>query len=77
VLDPRAWLAGFRAVVRKRPSLRASSQQALELSTEFLVAADGLVLACRYGVHAHDQWPADDLQLAGQYLPATDHPLRA
>jgi hypothetical protein len=31
VLDPRAWLAGVRAVARKRPSLPASSQQALGL----------------------------------------------
>jgi hypothetical protein len=40
VLDPRAWLAGVRAVTSKRPSLPVSRQQALGLPVDFLVAAD-------------------------------------
>ena len=76
VLDPRAWLAGVRAVTSKRPSLPASRQQALGLPADFLVAADGNVLACKYGVHAYDQWSVDDLlQLAGQHIQPTDHRL--
>jgi peroxiredoxin len=77
VLDPRAWLAGVRAVTGKRPSLPASRQQALGLPADFLVAADGHVLACKYGVHAYDQWSVDDLlQLAGHHTQPTDHRLR-
>ena len=78
VLDLHAWLAGFRAVARKRPSLRASSQQALELSTDLMVEADDHILACKSGVHADDRWSLDDLlHLASRYLPATDHPVPA
>jgi hypothetical protein len=78
VLDPHAWLAGFRAVARRRPSRRASSQQALELSTDLLVAADDHILACKSGVHADDRWSLDNvLHLASRYLPATDHPVPA
>jgi hypothetical protein len=77
LLDPPAWLAGVRAVASKRPSLPASRQQALGLPADFLVAADGCVLACKYGVHACDQWSVDDLlQLAGQHIQPSDHPLR-
>ena len=76
VLDPRAWLAGVRAVTSKHPSLPASGQQALGLPADFLVAADGHVLACKYGVHAYDQWSVDDLlQLAGQRIQPSDHRL--
>ena len=28
---------------------------------DFLIAADGQVLACKYGVHADDQWSVDEL----------------
>ena len=62
VLDPHAGLAGFRAVARKRPSLRASSQHALELSADLLVAADDHILACRSGVYADARWSLDELQ---------------
>jgi peroxiredoxin len=77
LLDPHAWLAGVRAVTSKRPSLPASTQQALGLAADFLVAADGHVLACKYGVHAYDQWSVDDLlQLAGRHIQPSDHRLR-
>ena len=77
VLDPRAWLAGARAVIKKRPVLPANRQQALGLPADFLLAPDGLVLACKYGVHAYDQWSVDDLlHLASKHIRAADHPLR-
>jgi hypothetical protein len=48
----------------------------LGLPADFLVAADGHVLACKYGVHAYDQWSVDDLlQLAGHHIQPTDHRL--
>jgi hypothetical protein len=61
VLDPRARLAGVRAVTKKRPVLPANRQQAVGLPADFLLPPDGHVLAFKYGVHAHDQWPVDDL----------------
>jgi peroxiredoxin len=77
ILDPRAWLAGVRAVTRKRPSLPANRQQALGLPADFLLAANGHVLACKYGMHAYDQWSADDLlHLASKHIRTTDHRLR-
>lgn len=77
VLDPRAWLARVRAVARTRPSLPANRQQALGLPADFLVAADGQVLACKYGAHAYDQWSVDDLlHLASRHNRAIDHRLR-
>jgi peroxiredoxin len=77
VLDPRAWLAGVRAATSKCPSLPANRQQALGLPADFLVAADGQVLACKYGVHAYDQWSVDDLlHLASWHSRAIDHRVR-
>jgi peroxiredoxin len=77
VLDRSAWLAGVRAVTSRCPLLPASRQQALGLPADFLVAADGHVLACKYGVHAYDQWSVDDLlQLAGRHIQPSDHRLR-
>lgn len=70
VLDPRAWWPTLRGLNR---SLRASAggrQPAppahphggrLGLPADFLIASDGRVLACKYGVHAYDQWSVDDL----------------
>ena len=77
LLDPRAWLAGVRAAARKRPSLPANRHEALGLPADFLLAVDGHVLACKYGVHAYDKWSVDDLlQLAGQNIQPADHRLR-
>lgn len=77
ILDPRAWLAGVRAVTKKRPALPANRQQALGLPADFLLAPDGHVLACKYGMHAYDQWSVDDLlHLASKHIRATDHRLR-
>ncbi len=75
LLDPRAWLPvllgisqSFRAILRGRqpvPSLNPAGGR-LGLPADFLIAADGRVLACKYGSHAYDQWSVDDiLALAG------------
>jgi hypothetical protein len=31
------------------------------LPADFLVAPDGLIVACKYGEHAYDQWSVDEL----------------
>ena len=36
-------------------------EKVLGLPADFLIAPDGRVLACKYGVHANDQWSVGDL----------------
>jgi hypothetical protein len=63
LLDPRAWLPGFRGSPK---FLQDSSRQTADctpqskggsfgLPADFLIASDGRVLACNYGAHAFDQ----------------------
>lgn len=70
LLDPRAWvpvlravLGGALAVARGRERLPARRQPGgrLGLPADFLLAPDGRVLAAKYGEHAYDQWPVDEL----------------
>jgi len=70
LLDPRAWgaivrgpLRSLRAAMRNRgssPPLRPSGGR-LGLPADILIAPDGMVLACKYGTHAYDQWSVDAL----------------
>ncbi|MGH3431353.1 MAG: peroxiredoxin-like family protein [Thermocrispum sp.] len=71
VLHPRAWTAPLKPYAwsvamreAREPdgqwfSTRGSSIRGLP--AEFLIAADGRVLAAHYGRHADDQWSVDDL----------------
>ena len=70
LLDPRAWLPIVRAalhsawgVVRHgRPVPPVGPRGgSLGLPADFLIATDGRVLACKYGLHADDQWSVDEL----------------
>lgn len=62
VLDPRAWRAGIRGVrwtgVWDAVSARDNH---LGQPADFLIAADGAVLARKYGTHADDQWTVEEL----------------
>ncbi|MEU8267580.1 peroxiredoxin-like family protein [Sphaerisporangium sp. NPDC049002] len=70
LLDPRVWgpilwsiLRDLGPVLRGRrpsPSLKPHGGR-LGLPADFLIAADGRVLAAKYGAHAYDQWPVDEL----------------
>jgi hypothetical protein len=70
MLDPRAWPTILWAIVRslvaivrgkeRPPALRPHGGR-YGLPAEFLIAADGRVLACKYGRHADDPWSADEL----------------
>lgn len=70
VLDPRAWpaivagslLSAWATLVRRRslPPLNPVGGR-LGLPADFLIAGDGRVLACKYGVHAADHWSVEEL----------------
>ena len=70
LLDPRAWLPVVRAVLdsarqvvregRPVPPVRPGGGS-FGLPADFLIAADGHVLAYKYGRHADDQWSVDEL----------------
>ncbi|GGV17691.1 hypothetical protein GCM10010260_66490 [Streptomyces filipinensis] len=74
-LDPRVWGPVVRAVSRsawgmlrergRRPGGR------LGLPADFLIGADGTVLAAKYGEHAYDQWPVGELLELASAAPRT------
>ncbi len=80
LLSPRAWgpvvravLRGGREVLRGRERLPATRQPGgrLGLPADFLIGTDGRILAAKYGEHAYDQWPVDELlRLASSHRPA-------
>ncbi len=79
----RPVLSVFRSVViilvsvilgrRRMPPLRPAGGS-LGLPADFLVDAEGRIVACKYGEHADDQWPVDDvLVLARRWYDGRDH----
>lgn len=70
LLDPRAWMPFVRGfshdlwqIIRGRqaaPSMKPEGGS-LGLPADFLIAADGHVLACKYGEYVYDQWSVDQL----------------
>jgi peroxiredoxin len=64
LLNPRVLLMALPNVIRmlpKLPGIPPWGKGVLGLPADFLIAADGRVLACQYGTHAYDQWSVDDL----------------
>lgn len=68
LLDPRAWGAIIRGVVRDLgPVLRGTRPAPtgrdgrLGLPADFLIDGGGRVIAAKYGQHAYDQWSVDEL----------------
>lgn len=53
VLSASAWGAAVRGAITKCPS-KPKGESKLGLPADFLIAPDGEVLACKYGVHASD-----------------------
>ncbi|MFE6199832.1 peroxiredoxin-like family protein [Streptomyces sp. NPDC057838] len=82
LLSPRVWgpvvtavLRGGWEVVRGRERLPAADQPGgrLGLPADFLIGPGGRILAVKYGEHAYDQWPVDELlELASAHRPAAD-----
>jgi len=79
LLDPRAWPGIARAVAATVPAVLRGRAPAppskphggrLGLPADFLIAADGTVLAAKYGEHANDQWSVTELlTLVRQEVP--------
>ncbi|MGP4014397.1 peroxiredoxin-like family protein [Saccharopolyspora sp. 5N708] len=66
LLHPRTWGAIVRGVAltlvgRYRPPAARQDGGRLGLPADFLIAADGRVLAAKHGTHAYDQWSVDEL----------------
>jgi hypothetical protein len=70
LLDPRAWLPILRAVAFAIGGLLAGTVRPpsanphggrLGLPADFLIAADGQTIACKYGAHVDDHWSVDDV----------------
>lgn len=69
LLDPRAWPAIATGVAyelvqvvrRRRPAPPPAQGGRLGLPGDFLIAADGRLLEVKYGAHADDQWPVDEI----------------
>lgn len=61
VLDPRAWSAGIRGLLRHGVGLPGKGESMLGLPADFLIAPGGRLLAVQYGSHADDQWSMDEL----------------
>jgi peroxiredoxin len=70
VLDPRAWGAILRGVMRTLVAVLRGKERlppiqprggSLGLPGDFLIAPDGRVVAAKYGVHADDQWSVDEV----------------
>ena len=61
VLDPRAWGAIIHGLSVFGPGPPDRGESGLGLPADFLIAPDGRVIACRYGVHADDHWSVDEL----------------
>lgn len=70
LLDPRAWIpvlrslfrSGCAALLRRKPLPPLDAEGGrLGLPADFLIPADGQVVACKYGAHVYDQWSVDEI----------------
>ncbi|ABC30697.1 conserved hypothetical protein [Hahella chejuensis KCTC 2396] len=62
LMDPRAIAAAIKGGARKMKTANPDKGESpLGLPADFLIAPDGSVVACKYGVHAYDQWSVDDV----------------
>jgi peroxiredoxin len=61
ILDPRVWPAMAQGIALKDKPVGDPENGALGLPGDFLIAADGKIVASHYGRHAYDQWSVDDV----------------
>ncbi len=62
VLDPRAWGAMIGGMFAAGPLAAMKGEGGhMGLPAEFLIEPSGKIVACKYGVHANDQWSVDEI----------------
>jgi peroxiredoxin len=61
ILDPRVWPAISQSMALKDNPVGEPEGGPLGLPGDFLIAADGKVVASHYGRHAYDQWSVDEV----------------
>jgi len=67
LLNPRVFWSGLRWVLATGRFYRRAENGILGLPADFLVDAQGRIVACKYGAHADDHWEVDELlQLASK-----------
>jgi peroxiredoxin len=62
-LNPRSWMAAGRALTQA-PSLKGATgkgEEHMGLPADFLIGADGRVIAVKYGKRVDDQWSVQQL----------------
>ncbi len=79
LLNPRVFWSGLRWVLAARRFYTKAENGIFGLPADFLVDAEGRVVACKYGAHADDHWEVDELlQLASkEQQPARAAPVMA
>jgi peroxiredoxin len=68
VLNPGSWGASVKGMIAKdKPSIGFPPKGGpLGLPADFLIAADGRLIATHYGRHADDQWTVDEVLSTAQ-----------
>jgi len=76
LLNPRVFWSGLRWILAARRFYTRAENGVLGLPADFLVDAQGRIVACKYGTHADDHWEVDELlQLAStEQQPARASP---
>ncbi|WLQ15802.1 peroxiredoxin-like family protein [Hahella aquimaris] len=79
LIDPRAISAAIKGGARKMKTANPDKGESpLGLPADFLIAPDGAVVACKYGVHAYDQWSVDDvLEMARHFYASASAQLES
>lgn len=82
LLDPRVWGTVVRSVAlglwrRDRRPAAKQPEGRLGLPADFLIRPDGTLAAAKFGVHAYDQWPVEELlALAAKGVPTRKGDIR-
>jgi peroxiredoxin len=79
LLNPHVFWSGLRWVLTSGRFYTKAENGIFGLPADFLVDAEGRVVACKYGAHADDHWEVDELlQLASnEQQPARAAPVMA
>ena len=71
LLNIRVFWSGLRWILAARRFYTRAENGILGLPADFLVDAQGRIVACKYGAHADDHWEVGELlQLASTVQPA-------